>query len=111
VRARNVGVAKVLLEHGADPNARDKRGSTPLRRAVSGTGASHTAGTAALMAPLTRLLLEHGADPDLPDKRGVAVRDSARAPEVIAVLDEFRRKTTATRKGPGKPKAPRKRRR
>jgi ankyrin repeat protein len=101
VRARNLAVAEVLLARGADPNARDKgRGSTPLRRAVSGTGASLTAGTTALMVPLTRLLLEHGADPDARDKRGVAVHASARDPDVRALLAEFRRKKRKARPAP-----------
>jgi len=91
VRARNLAVVQILLERGADPNARDKlRGSTPLRRAVSATGAGGTAGTSALMAPLTRLLLEYGADPDACDKRGIPVHASARAPDVRAILDEHR---------------------
>ena len=90
VRARNLAVVQVLLERGADPNAKDKlRGSTPLRRAVSGTGAGETAGTSALMAPLTKLLLEHGADPNACDKRGVPVHASAKAPEVRAVLEKY----------------------
>jgi ankyrin repeat protein len=98
VRARNLGVVEVLLARGADPNARDKsRGSTPLRRAVSGTGAGGTAGTVDLMAPLTRLLLKYGADPDMRDKRGVSVQGSARDPEVRAVLDEHRREKRALR--------------
>lgn len=88
VRRRNLAVVEVLLARGADANARDKiRGSTPLRRAVSATGASGTRGTADLMVPLTRLLLEHGADPDARDKRGISVRASARAPDVIAALE------------------------
>jgi ankyrin repeat protein len=96
VRARNLAVVEVLLARGADPNPRDKsRGSTPLRRAVSGTGAGGTAGTADLMVPLTRLLLAYGADPDARDKRGVPVHASARAPDVCALLDEHRR----TRRG------------
>src|SRR5947207_1360637 len=74
----NTAVVELLLARGADPNARDKsRGSTPLRRAVSGTGAGGTAGTADLMMPLTRLLLAYGADPDARDKRGVPVHASA----------------------------------
>jgi ankyrin repeat protein len=109
VRARNLAAAEVLLAKGADPNARDGiRGSTPLRRAVSPTGASRTAGTAALMVPLTRLLLAHGADPDAKDKRGIRVRDSARDPEVCAVLKEHRRdkREGAASKATVKPRKP-----
>lgn len=88
VRARNLAVVRVLLAHGADANARDRsHGSTPLRRAVCGTGASGTAGTgAAVMAELTRLLLAHGADPDLRDRRGIAMAAPATAPAVLAEL-------------------------
>jgi ankyrin repeat protein len=91
VRARNVAAVEVLLAHGADANARDRRGSTPLRRAVCGTGAGGTAGTSDLMVVLARLLLEHGADPDARDERGTPVHASARRPELRAVLAEFRR--------------------
>jgi ankyrin repeat protein len=105
VRARNLAAAEVLLARGADPNARDGiRGSTPLRRAVSATGASGTAGTSALMVPLTRLLLEHGADPDAVDKRGVPVHASARDPAVKAVLAAHRREKPGPRKPGRKPK-------
>jgi hypothetical protein len=86
VRARHVAVATVLLARGADPNACDKRGSTPLHRAVAGTGASNTAGTAPLMATLTRLLVEHGGDPDRADGRGRTPRDAARLPAVRDAL-------------------------
>jgi ankyrin repeat protein len=93
VRRRNLAVVEVLLARGADVNARDRgRGSTPLRRAVSGTGASGTAGTSALMLPLARLLLEHGADPDARDKRGVTVLASAKNPELRALLTRYRKR-------------------
>jgi ankyrin repeat protein len=102
VRARNPAVVELLLARGADPNARDRlRGSTPLRRAVSATGAGGTAGTAALMVPLTRILLAHGADPDARDKRGIPVHASARAPDVRAVLDEHRRAARAAKRPHG----------
>ena len=103
VRARNMAVAKLLLERGADANARDKiRGSTPLRRAVSATGAGGTAGTTDLMLPLARLLLEHGADPEACDKRGVPVHESARAADLRALLDEYRGTKRQTPEATGK---------
>jgi ankyrin repeat protein len=101
VRARNIAVAELLLKRGADPNARDgSRGSTPLRRAVSASGAGGTAGTTGLMLPLTQLLLEYGADPDSCDKRGVPVYKSAKKPEIRALLDKYRSTTTGQ---PNKP--------
>jgi len=92
------------LANGANPNARDRgRGSTPLRRAVSSSGAGGTAGTNALMVPLTRLLLSHGADPEARDKSGVTVRASVRAPELRAVFAEhLPTKQTSNSKGPRK---------
>jgi ankyrin repeat protein len=103
VRARNLAVVEVLLARGANANARDRlRGSTPLRRAVSSTGASGTKGTAALMLPLTRLLLAHGADPDARDVRGVSVHASARSPAIRALLAEHRsRSGRGSRRGRG----------
>lgn len=93
MRRRNLAVVKVLLARGAEVDARDReRGSTPLRRAVSGTGASGTAGTRGLMLPLARLLLEHGADPDARDKRGVTVLASTRDPDLRALLAGYRRR-------------------
>lgn len=93
VRRRNLAVVEVLLARGADVDARDRgRGSTALRRAVSGTGASGTAGTGALMLPLARILLEHGADPEARDKRGVPVLASTRDPDLRALLARHRKR-------------------
>jgi ankyrin repeat protein len=111
VRRRNLAVVEVLLARGADVNARDRgRGSTPLRRAVSGTGASGTAGTSALMLPLARLLLEHGADPEAKDKRGATVLASARDPDLRALLARYRRgrRARASASGPAS-RSPRRR--
>lgn len=105
VRRRNLAGVEVLLARGADVNARDRgRGSTPLRRAVSGTGASGTAGTAALMLPLARLLLEHGADPEARDKRGVTVLASARDPELRALLASYRKRRPARPRSAKRPR-------
>lgn len=46
-------VAKVLLNHGADPNERDGDGKTALLTAIDGA-----------QTQLVQLLLEHGADPN-----------------------------------------------
>jgi hypothetical protein len=51
------------------------------------------------MLPLARLLLEHGADPDARDKRGVPVHASTRVPELRALLEGYRRKKPAAKKG------------
>jgi ankyrin repeat protein len=50
---------QLLLQHGADPNARDKKGDTPLHYAVRENAfliVSH--------------LLQNGADPNLADHKG-----------------------------------------
>jgi ankyrin repeat protein len=68
VRARNLAVVEVLLDRGASPNAADKRGSKPLHRASSSTGASGTDGIDP--APFVELLLARGADPEQKDRGG-----------------------------------------
>ncbi len=50
-----------LLASGADPNARDARGLTPLHRAASDTPGAFA---------VSRLLLDAGADPSARDARG-----------------------------------------
>jgi truncated hemoglobin YjbI len=65
-RRDNVAVGSVLLAAGADIEARDIKGETPLRRALN-----------CRQPGMIELLLAHGADPDLPDKRGVTPRQVA----------------------------------
>ena len=54
----SVGVVELLLAAGADIEAADDKGETPLYKAVRNT----TEGA----VPITRLLLERGADPQAP---------------------------------------------
>jgi ankyrin repeat protein len=65
-RRDNVVVARVLLSAGADSEARDIKGETPLRRALN-----------CRQPGMIELLLAHGANPDAPDKRGVTPRQAA----------------------------------
>jgi len=66
-RRDNVVVASVLLSAGADIEARDIKGETPLRRALN-----------CRQPAMIELLLAHGANPDSPDKRGVTPRQVAK---------------------------------
>jgi hemoglobin len=66
-RRDNVVVACVLLAAGADIEARDIKGETPLRRALN-----------CRQPGMIALLLAHGANPDSPDKRGVTPRQVAK---------------------------------
>ena len=52
----NVAVARLLLDHGLDVNARDRQGRTALMYRCS--------------VPVATLLLEHGADVNAHDKKG-----------------------------------------
>jgi hemoglobin len=66
-RRDNVAVGSVLLSTGAEIEARDIKGETPLRRALN-----------CRQPGMIELLLAHGANPDSPDKRGVTPRQVAK---------------------------------
>jgi ankyrin repeat protein len=66
-RQDNVAVGSVLLSAGANLEARDIKGETPLRRALN-----------CRQPGMIELLLAHGANPDSPDKRGVTPRQVAK---------------------------------
>ena len=66
VRRGHIEVARVLLEHGADTEARDNHGRTPLLRASRD---GHI--------ELARVLLKHGANTEARDKENSSPLDNA----------------------------------
>ncbi|MCX6360555.1 MAG: ankyrin repeat domain-containing protein [Armatimonadetes bacterium] len=70
-----IKIAEALLAAGADIEAPDAKGETPLRRAVN-----------CGKEPMVRLLLAHGADPRSQDKHGKTALDAARTEAVRAML-------------------------
>ncbi len=69
--AYQADLARVLIERGARPAARNRRGAEPLHYAAVGApGTDHWDPTA--QGDVIELLVEAGADPDALDKSGVA---------------------------------------
>jgi hypothetical protein len=68
-------VAAALLDHGANIDARDSKGQTPLRRAVN-----------CRQLQLVPLLVRRGANPQAEDNRGVTPLDVARTAEMKRAL-------------------------
>jgi ankyrin repeat protein len=70
---------RALLENGADPRLRNKRGSTPLHLAVQNTGRSDSGAVAAKdqQRQIIGLLLQHGARPTDTDAKGKTVETAA----------------------------------
>jgi len=66
-RRGNAPVARALLESGADIEARDSAGDSPLRRAVNCS-----------KLEVVALLLKHGADADSKGSKGLTPRQAAR---------------------------------
>jgi ankyrin repeat protein len=65
-------VARVLLEHGANPNWRDDDGNTPIHRVI-------TSRMVVDPAKFIQVLLEFGADPSLRNRAGRTPLDEAEA--------------------------------
>jgi truncated hemoglobin YjbI len=74
-RRGHAEVAAALLDHGANIEARDAKGQTPLRRAVN-----------CRRLPVVQLLRERGADPHAEDNRRVTPLDVARTAEMRRAL-------------------------
>ena len=87
VRFRSPIAVKTLIERGAKVNQACRRsGSTPLHRAVTSTGAPHTAGKQAEAREIVSLLLAAGANPSIRNKRGKTPGDYAIDQEIRALL-------------------------
>ena len=70
---------RFLLDHGANINARDKDGWTPLYCAVLEEN----------NIQVVRFLLERGADVDACDKRGTTPAQRAKEQEVVELLSKY----------------------
>ena len=82
VARRDVEIAKMLLEAGADPNARQERGFAPLHdAAANGNGA------------LVELLLKHGALADAKTEDGKTPADMATERGHKEVVERLRKAT------------------
>ncbi len=65
------GLVRMLIERGADVQARNRMGDQPLHYAAAGAPGSPTWNPSA-QAETIRYLIESGADPNASDKRGVS---------------------------------------
>jgi ankyrin repeat protein len=80
-QAKAVELARTVLEAGANPNARQQGGFTPLHEAVLNRNRE-----------LVQLLLRHAADPKLANENGVTPLDLAReaaADELLGMLERI----------------------
>ena len=84
--------AWLLLRAGADPNAANRRGATPLHYACDPRPRSAVAWSRESQARLIRLLAEHGADLERPDRggatplhRAVRARSSGAVGQLLAL--------------------------
>lgn len=97
VRDRDLDAVRTLLELGAEVDVEDRgRRSTPLRRAVASTGRPGTSGKQDVAVAITALLLEQGADPAHVNRSGRSLLESARHPEIRALIE----KALAARRSP-----------
>jgi truncated hemoglobin YjbI len=76
-RMGRVSVAAVMLDHGANIEARDRKGETPLRRAVN-----------CRKLEMIQLLMARGANPMAKDQRGRTPLSAARGPQIRRTMGE-----------------------
>ncbi len=64
------GTAEILLQSGADPNAENRRGATPLHYACDPRPNSRGNWNPTAQAAVIEVLIRHGANPDRGDRGG-----------------------------------------
>ena len=77
--ARSLPLVRLLLEHGADPNARQHGGWTPIHSAAQNGSLD-----------IVELLIKHGADPTLKNDLGVTALQLAQEKGHAALADRLR---------------------
>ncbi|TMW60684.1 hypothetical protein Poli38472_000726 [Pythium oligandrum] len=95
-----VSIAKILLEHGADPNATDRLGFTPLHWAVQ---MRREEVSPANRLEIIRLLLNAGADVNKGDTNGRTAMNIARKKENSPALEVLQEVIEATTVGDAEP--------
>jgi len=100
-------VARLLLESGADPNAQNRRGATPLHYACDPRPKAGGTWDPTAQASLIELLVENGAEVDRADRGGAtALHRAVRARSIAAVrqlLASGARTDVALKKGSSSP--------
>ncbi|RMD45923.1 MAG: ankyrin repeat domain-containing protein [Aquificota bacterium] len=82
VKSGNIDRVRLLIAKGADINAKDERGGTPLHWAAYYN-----------RKEIAKLLLMQGANPEIKDKNGFTPEDVARIngkKEILNLLKEFK---------------------
>lgn len=79
--AENLGIVKLLIKYGADPNMPNDDGITPLEMSILNNSVTYE---------LTKYLLEHGADPTIPNVEGHLPIDIAVDTEEYSVIQLLR---------------------
>jgi ankyrin repeat protein len=76
----------ILLGRGADPNARDKNGKTPLMY-LPGRSTARS-------IRITEMMLAHGADPNAVDAKGRTLVEQMRAKHLLDEIELLKRHTS-----------------
>ena len=84
-------VARLLLEHGTEINARDKHSSTPLHLVIQNQ--DDKAGRCSALkegrSEVVRLLIEHGADVRVEDNKGKTPFQVALGSDMVKLLSDL----------------------